>query len=123
MKVSLLSIEKAGYVRLGIDGEITSRDFLGNDGKNPLEGALGPTWASHNILLSLEKTNFIDSAAIGWLIDCQRESKQAGGRLVIHSAPPRVGDLFRLLKLRTALNIQESEESAREFLLVGAEAK
>jgi anti-anti-sigma factor len=123
MKVSLLSIEKAGYVRLGIEGDITSHDFLDSDGKNPLEGALGPGWASNNILLSLEQTHFIDSSAIGWLIDCQRGSKSAGGTLVLHSAPPRVADLFNMLKLRSALNLQDNESAARDFLAVGAEAK
>jgi anti-anti-sigma factor len=116
MKLSLLSIEKAGFVRLAVEGDITSRDFLDLDGRNALENVLGAGWASNNILLSLEKAIFIDSAAIGWLIDCQRQSKAAGGKLILHSAPPRVGDLFTLLKLSTALNLKENESAAQKFL-------
>jgi anti-anti-sigma factor len=116
MKISLLSIEKAGFVRLGVEGDITSRDFLDLGGKNPLENVLGAGWAANKILLSLEKTIFIDSAAIGWLIDCQRQSRAGGGRLILHTAPPRVGDLFTLLKLSTALNLKENESAAQKFL-------
>lgn len=124
MKLSLISIEKTGYVRLAAEGEILSSDFLGAGGKNPLEPILGAGWAEHNILLSLEKTTFIDSSGIGWLIESQRKSKAAGGKLALHSAPPRIRDVFNLLKLRAVLNLKDDEASAREFLTAaGAEAK
>jgi anti-anti-sigma factor len=115
MKISLLSVEKAGYVRLAAEGEITSHDFLDGDGTNPMEAVLGKSWATNNILLSLEKLSFIDSSAIGWLIENQRSSKAAGGTLVLHTAPPRVREVFDLLKLGTVLNLKEDEASARDF--------
>ncbi len=123
MKLSLVSIEKAGYVRLAAEGEITSRDFLENGGKNPLEAVLGAAWASNNVLLSLERTAFIDSSAIGWLIDSQRKSKAAGGKLVLHSAPPRVRDVFDLLKMRTVLNLKDDEKLAAAFITSNGETK
>jgi anti-anti-sigma factor len=123
MKLSLVSIEKAGYVRLEAEGDITSGDFLDSGGKNPLETVLGANWASNNVMISLEKTAFIDSSAIGWLIDAQRKSKAAGGKLVLHSAPARVRDVFDLLKMRVVLNLKDDENSARNFLTATAEAK
>ena len=123
MKLSLVSIEKAGYVRLEAVGDITSADFLDSGGKNPLESVLGANWASNNVMLSLERTSFIDSSAIGWLIDAQRKSRAAGGKLVLHSAPARVRDVFDLLKMRAVLNLKDDENAAREFLTVNAEAK
>jgi anti-anti-sigma factor len=123
MKLSLVSIEKAGYVRLAAEGDITSRDFLDSGGKNPLETILGANWASNNLMVSLEHTAFIDSSAIGWLIDAQRKSKAAGGKLVLHSAPPRVRDVFELLKMRVVLNLKDDETSAREFITANGEAK
>ena len=86
MKLNLVAIEKAGYVRLAAEGEITSRDFLESGGANPIEAILGDGWASNSILLSMERTVFIDSSAIGWLIDSPH-GKAAGGKLVLHSAP------------------------------------
>jgi anti-anti-sigma factor len=67
-------------------------------------------------LLSLEKVNFIDSSAIGWLIDNKRKTEAAGGKIVLYSATPRVRDLFNLLKLKTVLNLKDDEKSAAEFV-------
>jgi len=122
MKLSLVSIEKAGYVRLAVEGEVTSNDFLDAKGVNPFEAVLGASWASNNILLNLARSTFIDSSAIGWLIESQRSSRSAGGRLVLHSAQPRVGDLFELLKLRAALNLKDDEKSAQQFITSVPEA-
>jgi anti-anti-sigma factor len=120
MKLSLVSIEKAGYVRLATEGDITSADFLEAREKNPLEAVLGAGWASNNILLSLAKSAFIDSSAIGWLLETHRKMQQGGGKLVPHSAQPRVGELFDLLKLRRVLNLKDDEKSAQDFLLGGS---
>jgi anti-anti-sigma factor len=122
MKLSLVSIEKAGFIRLVAEGEITSRDFL-DANKNPLETVLGANWASNNVILSLEKTSFIDSSAIGWLIDCQRKTKAAGGKFVLHSAPPRVRDVFDLLKMRAVLNLKDNEQAAREVFTANGDVK
>ena len=122
MKLSLVSIEKSGYVRLATDGEITSQDFP-DPGKNPLENLLGANWASNNLMLSLEKTGFIDSTAIGWLIDTQRKSKSAGGKFVVHSAPRRVREVFQLLKMDLVLNLKDNEEAARKIFAPAGEAK
>jgi anti-anti-sigma factor len=117
MKLSLVSIEKAGYVKLATEGDITSADFLEAREKNPLEAVLGASWASNNILLNLSKSAFIDSSAIGWLLETNRKLQQSGGKLVPHSAQPRVCELFDLLKLRRVLNLKDDEKSAQDFLL------
>jgi len=116
MKLSLMSIEKAGYVKLQTEGEITSNDLMTMREHNPLEAVLGASWASNNVLLSLAKTPFIDSSAIGWLLDTHRKMQQAGGILVPHSLQPRVSEVFDLLKLRAVLNLKDSEAIAHEFI-------
>jgi anti-anti-sigma factor len=113
MKLSLVSVEKAGFVHLAAEGEITSRDF-GENAKNPLEEVLGAAWPGFNIMLSLEKAGFLDSSALGWLINSQRLCKDAGGKFVLHSAPPRVREVFDLLKMRAVLNLKDNEAAARE---------
>jgi anti-anti-sigma factor len=123
MKISLISIEKAGFIKLAIEGDVTSDDFLDNKSVNPLETVLGASWASNNILLNLARSSFFDSSAIGWLIDSHRLSRTAGGKLVLHSAQPRVGDLFDLLKLRSVLNLKDDEKSAQEFITATSEVK
>ena|ERR1700728_4515162 len=117
MKLSMISIEKAGYVKLLAEGEITSGDLLDAKLHNPLESVLGASWASNNVLLSLAKTPFIDSSAIGWLLDSHNKMRQSGGKLVLHSAQPRVSELFSLLKLTTVLNLMDDEASAHGFII------
>jgi len=119
MKLSMISIEKAGYVKLQTEGDITSNDLGNAKEHNPLEGVLGASWASNNVLLSLSKTPFIDSSAIGWLLDTHRKMQQAGGKLVPHSAQPRVGEVFDLLKLRAVLNLKDDETIAHDFITAG----
>jgi stage II sporulation protein AA (anti-sigma F factor antagonist) len=119
MKISVLAREKAGVIRLAAEGEITSRDlYEQEESKNPLEKVVGPNWSKERILLNLEKVSFIDSTGIGWLIDCNRQMKSAGGKLVLYSAPPRVREVFDLLKLGAVLNLRDNELAARQ--LVGA---
>src|ERR1700722_3323273 len=122
MKLSLVSIERAGYVKLAAVGDITSNDLLDAGGSNPFEMVLGASWATNNILLDLGRTAFMDSSAIGWLIDSQRKVQSAGGRFAIHSAQPRVAELIDLLKLRTVLNLKNEETAAYHFITAGKEA-
>jgi len=112
MKLTLQQIDKSGIIKLVAEGDITVRDFT-SSAKNPLETAMGPNWASNNVMLGLEKIAFIDSSAIGWLIDCQRKFNEKGGKLVLHSVTPRVRDVIDLLKMRQVLNLADNETAAR----------
>jgi anti-anti-sigma factor len=122
MKLSLVSIERAGYVKLATNGDITSNDLLESNGNNPFELVLGASWATNNILLDLAKTAFMDSSAIGWLIDSQRRVQAYGGKIAIHSPQPRVAELIDLLKLRVVLNLKNEEKYALQFITAGSEA-
>jgi anti-anti-sigma factor len=123
MKLALVSIEKDGTIRLAAEGEITSNDFYDAGGKNPFEAAVGASWASNRVMLNLENVTFLDSSAIGWLIESQRKVKASGGKLILHSAPPRVRDVFDLLKMHDVLNVKKDESAARVSLGIGTEAK
>ena len=121
MKLSLVSIEKAGFVKLIAEGDITASDLLDAKSHNPLEAVLGASWASNNVLLSLAKTTFIDSSAIGWLLDSHHKMRQNGGKLVPYSAQPRVNEVLTLLKLRLVLNLKDDEAAAEKFISTGAQ--
>ncbi len=119
MKLSLVSIEKEGFIRVATDGNITSTDFLA-DGKNPLEQVMGQTWSSNKVLLDMDKTNYIDSTAIGWLIRCHKESKASAGTFVVHSVQPAVKQVLDLLKIGKVVPIVENEAAARAFAIGAA---
>lgn len=116
MKLSLVSIDPAGFVRVASSGSITSSD-LSIDQKNPMAVILGDNWPTHRVLLDLTRTDFIDSSAIGWLIETNKGFHEAGGRMVIHSMQPRVRQVMSLLKIDRALSLANDESSAKQSLL------
>jgi anti-anti-sigma regulatory factor len=50
---------------------------------------------------------------VGWLIGLHKKFQQAGGRLILHSVPPLIDQLFRLLKLPAVLHMAGDEAAAR----------
>ena len=110
-KLQLVSIDRDGIIRVAAEGPITFDSVLGD--KNPLAMLLGETWSSNRVILNLDKTNFVDSAAIGWLISTQKEFKAAGGSIVVHSVRPNVRQVLNLLKVGKIVNIADDEKSAR----------
>jgi len=111
MKLVLQEIHPTGHVRIGAEGEITIRDFA-DPGKNPFEVVLGANWSSQRVLLNMEQVAFIDSSAIGWMIDSHRRFKDKGGRLVLYAPTPRVKDMIDLLKMRQVLDVRDTESDA-----------
>ena len=120
MKLSLVSIEKDGVVRVASEGNITCEDFRSAEHRNPLEGVLGQTWSNNRVLLNLEKTQYVDSSGIGWMIELAKKFRDNGGALAIHGIRPSVKQIFDLLKVSRVVPIAENEAAARELLLTGA---
>jgi anti-anti-sigma factor len=116
MKLSMVSIDKDGIVRIRADGSITSADFLASD-KNPMEALLGANWASNKVLLDLGAIGYIDSSAVGWLINCHKELKANGGMMAVHSIQPQVMQILRVLKIERIMPLVEDEAAARALAL------
>ena len=120
MILSLTSIEKTGCVRIAAEGRITAQDLMGIPGtepvapgsNNPLYGLLGPTWADNQIVLDFAQVTWVDSAALGWLMTCNKQCRNAGGALALHSVQPAIRQLMDLLKITKVLNVAEDESSA-----------
>jgi anti-anti-sigma factor len=110
MKLTIRSQDDA-LVRLSCDGAI--RQISLAPGRDPLEELLGADAFRRRVLIDLEKTDFIDSSGIGWMIACQKHFVQAGGKLIFHSAPPLVQQVFDLLQLQRVLNLAVDEAAAR----------
>jgi anti-anti-sigma factor len=115
MKINLVSIEKEGMIRLATDGAITAGDF-DSSGVNPLQGLLGQNWATMRVLVNFEKTDYIDSSAIGWLIGTSKSLKTAGGAIVIYNVQPAVKQILEVLKVGRVVPMADDENAAREAL-------
>src|SRR5262245_46780619 len=111
-KLSLTSIDRDGIIRVAASGPITYESVITE--KNPLATLLGETWSSNRVLLNLENTHFVDSAAIGWLISTQKEFKSKGGKFIVHSIRPPVRQVLDLLKIGKVVTLADNEDAARK---------
>jgi anti-anti-sigma factor len=109
MKLSVQT-EEDGLVHLHNDGEIRLGDQLRE--RSSVEDLLGPDCYKRRILLDLENTSYIDSAGVGWLVKFHKLCQQSGGLLVLHSLPPAILAILRLLHMERFLRIVDDEMSA-----------
>lgn len=109
MKLSVRSDEN-GVVRLVNEGEIRLSDQLRSGAI--VEDLLGPDCYARKVLLDLGHTSYIDSAGVGWLVKLHKQCQQAGGLLVLHSLPPGILAILRLLHMERFLNIVDDEQAA-----------
>ena len=115
MNLTLQGIEKEGFVKVATDGNITGSSVPAG-GDNPLAKVLGPSWTTMNVLLDMEKTAYIDSSAIGWIIGTSKQMKAGGGGLAVYNVQPGVRQVLDLLKVGRVVPIVEDEPAARDVL-------
>jgi len=113
MKLSVVAIEN-GLTRIQNEGDITQMDFRA--GTDLMETLLGQGCYTRKVLLNMEKTPYIDSAGVGWLVMCHKLFKEAGGRFVIHSIPPMVYQILKLLRMPELLHLAVDEPAARALV-------
>jgi anti-anti-sigma factor len=114
MQLNLISEEPA-VVCMECEGEITQNDF--EPGDDPMAALLGPGGFSRRVLLNLQKTHYIDSSGISWLIVCHRNFLQSGGKLVLHTVPPMVNRVIQMLRLPAIMHLAPDEATARRLAL------
>jgi anti-anti-sigma factor len=109
MRLSLLSSD--GIVcRVVCSGDMTLLDL--QDDADPLRELFGPGYFRNRVLLNLEQVTYMDTGIVGWLMQCHQRFLDSGGRLILHSVPPRVDQLFQLLRLRSVLHVTDDESAA-----------
>ena len=114
MKINIRS-DDGVLVRLESDGEIRLSD-MGRDG-NPIEAALGRDGFARKVLLDLQKTPYIDSSGVALLIRCHKKCQDAGGKFIMHSIPPSIMQILKLLHMERHLNLVDDEQSAQALAL------
>lgn len=64
------------------------------------------------VVLDLSAVNYIDSAAIGCLMDLYRRAAAAGGRIVLAGLQERVGRMLRMTGAHEFIGLHESAAAA-----------
>lgn len=108
--MAITSLENlGGIVRLLARGHFVQSTLPSSD---PVGDVLGPTGYGQKVLLSLAEVKFFDSTGLGWLLKCNKRFREAGGVLVVHSIPPVVLDMMRVMGLSQVLRLADDEQSA-----------
>jgi anti-anti-sigma factor len=116
MKLNLRS-DEAGLCRIQAEGEIRLADQSGDT--RLIEALLGPDCYARKILLDLQHTPYMDSSGVSWLVNFHKHCRQAGGILVLHSIPPSIMSILKLLHMDRYLNMVEDEQAARVMAIGG----
>jgi anti-anti-sigma factor len=109
MRLTLIS-HTDQVTRLECEGQVTQQELTMDH--DPLEAVMGPSLYQRCVLLSLEKTSYIDSSGVSWLLRGHKQFERSGGRLVLHSLSPMVRQVLHLLKLTTLLHVAADEREA-----------
>jgi anti-anti-sigma factor len=97
------------------EGPVSQTELLPHS--DLLAEVLGPAYAARKVLLDMERSEFIDSGGVGWLIRYHKRFAVGGGVLVLHTIPPRVMHVFQLLSMHRVFNIAANALAARAVAL------
>ena len=79
--------DEPDFLQVQCAGDVSLPNFRPEH--DPLVKLLGPQVYSRKLLLNMEKTNFLDTSGVSWLISCQEQCHHAGGILVLYAVPLR----------------------------------
>ena len=113
MKLTVMGRE-TDLVRLACSGTVSA--FTLPERNEMWTDALGADGYTRAVLLDLSAADYLDSSGVSWLIIAHRRFRQAGGRLVLHSLPPRLREMVELLRLPSILDVAADEAAARSLL-------
>jgi anti-sigma B factor antagonist len=94
-------VDLSGKITIG-EGDVVLRDKV----LELLDGG------HSNILLSLEKVSYMDSAGIGELVACFKKAREKGGTVKLLKPSGKVEDLLQLTKLWEVFEIFDEEKQA-----------
>ena len=106
--------DEVGVRRLSVTGRITQND-LGEQWA-ALDRLMYPGDAPCPLLLDLGAADFVDSSGLSWLLMWHKRYNGLGTKLVLHSVPPMVFDVLRMMRLDSVFNIASDEKAARAML-------
>jgi anti-anti-sigma factor len=113
LNLTVLS-DEGDLVHVECVGEISQVRFQGDE--NAFVQLLGPQVWSRQVLLHLERVEFLDSSGISWFVVSHKHFQQHGGALVLHSVPPRILQVLQFCRMDKLLRIAGDEAEARSLL-------
>lgn len=100
------------HVRLG--GRITQEQL--SPFSDVFRDHLGATAYQQQVLMDLSDVDWLDSSGVSWLLSALRKFREEGGCLVLHSVPPNVRDVFKVLNLHRTFTIANNAQEAQQLV-------
>ncbi|HZO55827.1 MAG TPA: STAS domain-containing protein [Bryobacteraceae bacterium] len=120
MSLDISQREREGVVIVDLDGRLT----VGQETGALREAVLKlSTEGKTNVVLNLEKVEYIDSTGLGGLVICFTTLKKGGGALKLLNLNRRNVELLVLTKLQTVFEVFNDEQDAVNSYFPGREIK
>ncbi|MBK7928840.1 MAG: STAS domain-containing protein [Bryobacterales bacterium] len=120
MSLEITQREREGIVILDLDGRLT----VGQEAGALREAVLKlSAEARRNVVLNLEKVEYIDSTGLGGLVICFTTLKRDGGALKLLNLNRRNVELLVLTKLQTVFEVFNDEQDSVNSFFPGREIK
>ncbi|MEP7365195.1 MAG: STAS domain-containing protein [Acidobacteriota bacterium] len=120
MSLDISQREREGVVIVDLDGRLT----VGQETGALREAVLKlSTEGRTNVVLNLEKVEYIDSTGLGGLVICFTTIKKTGGALKLLNLNRRNVELLVLTKLQTVFEVFNDEQDAVNSFFPGREIK
>ena len=113
MKLSIESQEN-GLIWLRVEGSVSQRAVMNE--AEPLVRLLGDQAFNKTILLDMSEVAALDSSGVNWLLVCQKRTREAKGRLVLHSLSPIAKNVIKVLNLQTVFTMADDIGDARSLV-------
>jgi anti-anti-sigma factor len=81
---------------------------------DPFAELIGADVYSRRVLLNLQRSNYLDSSGVSWLLESNQRFQKAGGTLVLHSASPITAQFLKMMRMDLVLTLVSDEAAARQ---------
>ena len=100
-------------VNVAVRGRVLDEETQASD--DVLAQLLGENVYARKVLLSMAEAEILNSNGVSWLLNCHKRFEQNGGRLVLHSVPPLVQNVLKVLRMQLVLHVAQSPQDARRL--------
>ena len=74
-----------------------------------------PNVHSRRLLINMAGVKMLNSNGLGWLLTCNKQCCEAGGRLILHSLPSMALNVVKMMRLNQVLTVAADEDRALEL--------
>ena len=106
--------EDGDLIQVALSGRITQDQIAIN--ADPLLDVVGAKAYASKVLLDMRDADFMDSSGLSWLLTSHKHFKDGEGRLILHSVPPVVLNVLKVLRMHMVFEIADNEDEARKKL-------